>query len=273
MRQLRISLVLLLLAGACCTLWAEGLDQEAQRELALRELENARSAVFHARLRRAELNIERRSTEQVPSPTPAVRNPDWDRWNAELRATESRSQRLSEKLAPAHPEILAVESELHAIRDQLEATSEFVNLTPPVQPESKRKDDLDLAQRVQLAQRDVEAAESALARAGENYQTALAFRVEKPSATPDSVDFVAPSGAIPGWVWPVVGGLLALACVRRGRARTDKMPITSAPAAQSVKRLVYSTAPADRGSAPSAVEFRPLKNVGPVLIIPRRRSA
>ena len=273
MRQLRISLALPLILGVCGALFAKDLDQEAKWQSALRTLEAARSAVFDARLRRAELNIERRLAEQVPSPISTARNPAWDRWNAELRAAEGRSQRLSEKLAPAHPEMLAAESELQALRDQLEAMPEFLPSTPPAKLERNRADELSLARRIQSAERDVEAAENGLAQAANNYQAILTSREEKPSAVPATVDSVAPSTAIPGWVWPVGGGLLALMCVRRGRSRTDKIPSTSTQPVHTVKRLVYSMAPTDRGSPPPAAEFRLLENAGPKLIIPRRRSA
>lgn len=245
---------------------------EQRYETTHRQWESARSTAIAARMRLAELNLERRIAQQAIAQQAPTRNPQWDRLANELRALETKSQRLAEKLAPAHPDMQTLEAEIRGLRAQLENVTEFIDPpAPTVDPV------LDSIHHLHSAEQDLEAAERALARAADDHRTAtIALAATPPAIIIPAAKPVEPVTSIPTWMGFALAGLIIVVCLisRKPSAPKGAEKATVIKAEEPVTRIVYS-APVPVQQPVAAVNVnlaRPWKTQRPT-ITPRRRTA
>ena len=286
MRQLRYMLILsLFLSGPSILLAAEETDKPSREKLqqelvaASGRLEAARRSAIDARLRLEELHLQRRLSS-LPKVKPAPqRNSAWDRLAIELRLVEDRSRRLSDKLAPAHPEMQAVENELRTLRTQLENTPEFLS-----NPALDLADDLQIGQgleeQVRDAEQELQFAESSLAQATEDHQLAMLALISAPTKAdiPPESSTIATSNFRTVSIWCVVGGVCLAVLWAVGRTIRSSAPQHQASARivrvdTPARRIVYPASNPSTHFAPNRVAATTRRNnPSQHKIVPRRRT-
>ena len=282
MRQLQNVLILsLIVCGPSITLAVEQAPQPSRVELqkqlvaASGRVEVARRLAMDARLRLEELNLQRRLTERPQAQNTPNRNPVWDRLAIELRVVEDRVRRLSDKLAPAHPEMQAAESELRTLKAQLESTAEFVPSTASEMTVEAEWKNQQVGEQITDAKQNLQDAESTLAQATEEHQLAMLALIARQATIEAPPEPKSP--AITNFrtvsIWCIVGGacLLTLWALQQRAIPSSSSPLRSTRITRvdtPARRIVYPAANAN----PPIVRPRSAMTPRPK-IVPRRRNA
>jgi hypothetical protein len=260
-----------------------GDSEVCERHAATRQqVENCRRELSAAQSRLIALQTEHRIQSALFAAKPATppkRNPEFERLQTAFSALELQTRKLSDRMAPAHPERIATEAELDTIRDQLAATPEFLDAGPSAELAATRSPDSEISfsKGIARAESDLHRAEQHLASALEGERRALAklltlsrtqpAAVVKQPAQVQKVEVVQFRNA--GWIMAGMVSAVLLLVLIASRSRVEKSPpqipsTTALPPSPPSRRIIYS---AGETPAPAAFHTKPQRNP----IVPRRR--
>lgn len=249
---------------------------------ARQEVDTARRDLSVAQTRLAALKAEQRLQAALAAARPAPppqRNPEFDRAQADVRMLDLQVRKLSERLAPAHPELITAEAELDAARGQLARIPEYLDrglLLPPEENVPAPEFAL-IATEIEQAASNVRQAEDRLTAVLEVERQALAVLLTlpqvEPSAQPETVataEIVQPAEQqFSGWIMAGLVSATLLVILIASRSRADIAPPATpaepvVPTAPPSRRLIYS-----ESTKPSPTANATKSRRTPV--IPRRR--
>lgn len=249
MRQFYLPVILCLAVAPLCPCQANDRseDRPAERtfeefQAAHQQLETARQGAIGARLKLAELTLERRMRQWVAAQPSAqsptfVQNPEWKALAAELANLESQARQLAETLQSAHPDMQAIDAKINDLRVRLDSTPQLVRAVNDIEASvtSPTVGDADLdvqieqaAEELQLAERNLakavqaeEQALLALSSASERRTMQALAAVKKNASTGLVTKPDKPSSSIDGWTF-VVLGIVIVAVAWRWRPKSVK---------------------------------------------------